>query len=321
MISAITGKNWVGERTMAVVEVFPGRRAKKHWRDPGVVERLRQSREVTHNIRHKGLVRELPSRDALQLVLDKLCAAMFPTHFGQALFANDSIDLYVQNCLTAALPLLHEQVMRSLQFDLPECASEGELVIRADHIIDGLAESLPQIRNILVSDFCAAFRNDPSAESVAEVVLCYRGSIAIIYHRFAHFLYQQGVRLVARLIADIAQQATGIDIHPGARIGDSFFIDHGTGVVIGQTAIIGRNVRLYQAVTLGAKRFEAAADGSLIKGEPRHPIIEDDVVIYAGATILGRITIGQGSVIGGNVWLTHSVPAHSNITQAKSQQI
>lgn len=284
-----------------------------------VVERLKTSREITHNIRHNGLVRELPSRDSLQLVLDGLCAALFPTHFGQALFADMGIDDYVSQRLSSALQLLHEQIRRSLQFDLTEPRDDATLQQKAKLIRDEFEDRLPVIRGLLVSDFRAAYRNDPAAESIAEIVLCYRGTIAIIYHRFAQQLYSSGARLIARLIADIAQASTAIDIHPGARIGESFFIDHGAGVVIGQTAVIGRNVRLYQAVTLGAKRFEEQPDGSLVKGQPRHPVIEDNVVIYAGATILGRITIGHDSVIGGNVWLTHSVPPHSNITQAQIQ--
>jgi serine O-acetyltransferase len=151
-----------------------------------------------------------------------------------------------------------------------------------------------------------------------EILVCYPGTTAIIHHRLAHRLYQLGARLVARIISEMAHAATGIDIHPGAQIGEAFFIDHGTGVVIGETAVIGRRVRLYQAVTLGAKRFDKDADGNLIKGQRRHPIVGDDVVIYAGATVLGRITIGEHSTIGGNVWLTHSVPAHSFISQAQS---
>jgi serine O-acetyltransferase len=255
------------------------------------------------------------------LVLNKLCAALFPTHFGRALFQNGSVDTFVGDCLIEALPLLNEQVKRSQQFDLSERTDDAQLAERADAIVTAFNARLAGIRDILVSDFRAAYAGDPAAESIAEVVLCYRGTIAIIYHRFAHELHVQGAHLIARLIADIALESTGIDIHPAAAIGEGFFIDHGAGVVIGQTAIIGRNVRLYQGVTLGAKSFEKAPDGSLVKGVPRHPILEDDVVIYAGATVLGRITIGQGSIIGGNVWLTHSVPAHSNITQARTQQI
>ena len=302
----------------AVIEEFPVRRATKDWPDLQIVDHLRTSRELTHNIRHKGLVQELPSREGLQFILDALCCALFPTHFGQAVFTEGSIDLFVSNKLQAALPRLHEQVRRSLQFDLTDGTADNTLAERARHIVNSFAHKLPELRNTLVSDFRAAFKGDPAAESIAEVVLCYRGTTAIIYHRFAHALYVLGARLVARLIADIAQAATGIDIHPGASIGESFFIDHGTGVVVGQTALVGNNVRLYQAVTLGAKRFEEAPDGALVKGAERHPIIEDNVVIYAGATILGRVTIGHDSVIGGNVWLTHSVPPHSNITQAQS---
>ena len=148
------------------------------------------------------------------------------------------------------------------------------------------------------------------------MLVCYPGITAIIHHRLAHILYELGAPLVARIISEIAHSATGIDIHPGARIGESFFIDHGTGVVIGETAVIGKHVRVYQAVTLGAKRFEKDSSGLLVKGAARHPIVEDNVVIYAGATILGRITIGKNSTIGGNVWLTHSVPSGSSITQA-----
>jgi len=285
-----------------------------------IVERLRQSREVTSNIRHKGLIYDLPSRQSLHFILDKLCAALFPTHFGQAIFPEGSVDIFVGAALEDALSQLAEQIKRSLQFDLAERKHDGELEQRAEAITASFAEKLPEIRDILVSDFRAAYRGDPAAESVAEILLCYRGSIATIYHRFAHALYAGGAHLLARLIADIALEVTNIDIHPAATIGEGFFVDHGAGVVIGQTAIIGKNVRLYQGVTLGAKSFETGPDGALVKGNPRHPILEDDVVIYAGATVLGRITIGKGSVIGGNVWLTHSVPAGSNITQAKTQQ-
>ena len=181
-------------------------------------------------------------------------------------------------------------------------------------------KTLPKVRALLDSDLQAAFEGDPAARSVDEVLVCYPGIAAIINHRLAHELYQLGLPLIARMIAEIAHSVTGIDIHPGAQIGPSFFIDHGTGVVIGQTAIIGERVRLYQAVTLGAKRFPTDENGVLIKGNARHPIVEDDVVIYAGATILGRITIGRGSTIGGNVWLTKSVPPESNVTQAQARQ-
>ena len=182
------------------------------------------------------------------------------------------------------------------------------------------ALSLPRIRSLLDSDVLAAFQGDPAARSVDEVLVCYPGLHAVIHHRLAHRLHELGVPLIARIVAELAHADTGIDIHPGARIGSHFFIDHGTGVVIGETAEIGSRVRIYQAVTLGAKRFETDAEGALHKGGARHPIVEDDVVIYAGATVLGRVTIGRGSAIGGNVWLTRSVPPGSQITQASSRQ-
>lgn len=163
----------------------------------------------------------------------------------------------------------------------------------------------------------AAYEGDPAAGSRSEILLCYPGINAIINHRIAHELYRLSVPLLPRMLSEQAHAVTGIDIHPGAQIGEHFFIDHGTGVVIGETAVIGNRVRLYQGVTLGARRFPTDPDGKLIKGQARHPIIEDDVVIYAGATVLGRITIGAGSTIGGNVWVTQSVPAESHITQAK----
>ena len=187
---------------------------------------------------------------------------------------------------------------------------------RAAAITAEFARRLPDVRADVVSDLQAAYQGDPAATSVSEILLCYPGIQAVICHRLAHRLYGLGAQFLARLLSDIAHARTGIDIHPGARIGRSFFIDHGTGVVIGQTAVIGERVRLYQQVTLGAKRFEVDDDGSLVKGLDRHPVVEDDVVVYAGATVLGRVTIGRGSVIGGNVWLTHSVPPNSQVHQA-----
>ena len=181
------------------------------------------------------------------------------------------------------------------------------------------AAHLPQIRRSLESDIQAAYEGDPAARSADEVLVCYPGLTAVIHYRLANVLHRLGAPLVARIVAEIAHSLTGIDIHPGATIGQSFFIDHGTGVVIGEAAVIGDRVRLYQAATLGAKRFPVDENGALLKGNERHPIVEHDVVIYAGATILGRITIGARSVIGGNVWLTRSVPPDSNITQAKHQ--
>jgi serine O-acetyltransferase len=298
------------------------------WGLDQIVVALRRSREEIHNIRYRGRIRELPSRDALLAILNGLSATLFPTHYGQPDLTDDSIDYFVGNTLNTTLNSLAEQVRRALLFaadqddaENPDPAISGEndhrLRLKAMAITGDFAAQLPEIRDLLVSDLQAAYQGDPAATSVSEILLCYPGMTAIIYHRFAHALYRLGVPFLARLISRIAHSNTGIDIHPGADIGSSFFIDHGSGVVIGETSVIGRHVRLYQAVTLGAKRFPVDEEGILIKGNARHPIVEDDVVIYAGATILGRITIGKGSTIGGNIWLTQSVPPGSNVTQAQ----
>jgi serine O-acetyltransferase len=256
-----------------------------------------------------------PSRHVLGRVVDTLTAALFPIRLGPAELTSDSEDAFVAASLLSTLPLLSAQLAMELALNHPaEPSAEARVAEEARRIVAGLASALPHLRRTLDTDLEAAYAGDPAALSVDEVLLCYPCFTAIVHHRIAHVLYRLGAPLVARMIAEIAHSRTGIDIHPGAEIGESFFIDHGTGVVIGQTAIIGKRVRLYQAVTLGARSFAAGEDGHLIN-VPRHPIIEDDVTIYAGATILGRITIGAGSVIGGNVWLTCPVPPGSRVRQ------
>jgi serine O-acetyltransferase len=265
-------------------------------------------------------IRELPSREAVAKIVNDLRAALFPMRLGPPDLRHESEDGFVGYTLDAALHALIAQVRLELRYDARQSGrSEADVVGPAIAIVRELAAALPRIRRVLDSDVEAAFHGDPAARSVDEVLLCYPGIEAVVHHRIAHLLYRLGVPLIARLIAEKAHGETGIDIHPGASIGGSFFIDHGTGVVIGETAVIGERVRLYQAVTLGAKRFPVDAEGHLQKGLPRHPIVEDDVVIYAGATILGRVTIGSGSTIGGNVWLTRSVPPGTHVTQAGTQ--
>lgn len=282
-----------------------------------VVAGLHRSREVTHNIRHDGRVRDLPSRDALVAILARLSSALFPTHYGQVPLTLDGLDGFVETALRDALAPLEEQVRRDLlSAPRPDPPSADAAAAEAARIVARFARGLPAIRDLLVGDLRAAFAGDPAARSHPEVMLAYPGVLAIRYHRLGRALHLLGATLLARLIAQIAHSKTAIDIHPGADIGRSFFIDHGTGVVIGETAVIGDRVRLYQAVTLGAKSFQADGEGALVKGDPRHPIVEDDVVIYAGATVLGRVTVGAGSVVGGNVWLTQSVPPGSTVTQA-----
>lgn len=288
------------------------------WNIDHVVAELRQSREIAHNVRHQGLIRELPSRKALLGVLDGLCAVLFPTHYGRSDLNESNIDYFVGNQLNLTLSVLQDQIRRGLLFVSDQDDQQDTCVNRtASEMTTKFAAQLPSIRALLFTDLQAAYQGDPAATSASEILLCYPGMTAIIYYRLAHALYELGAQLPARLISEIAHSTTGIDIHPAANIDGYFFIDHGTGVVIGETTIIGERVRLYQAVTLGAKRFPENEQGVLIKGAARHPIVEDDVVIYAGATILGRITIGKGAIIGGNVWLTQSVPPGSNVIQAQ----
>ena len=287
------------------------------WDLDAVVTGLRLSRDVQHNIRYRGPIRPPPQRDAIVAALRALSAALFPAHYGQPGLTTETIDYFVGSTLNDALTLLNEQVRRSLPFTVEEDRGDAAFRRQAVEITRAFAAGLPHIRGLLVSDLRAAYDGDPAATGYSEILLVYPGLTAIIHHRIAHALHELGAPFLARFISEIAHSATGIDIHPGARIAGSFFIDHGTGVVIGETAIVGERVRLYQAVTLGARSFPADEHGTLIKGNARHPIIEDDVVIYAGASVLGRVTIGRGSIIGGNVWLTHSVPPGSRISQAQ----
>jgi serine O-acetyltransferase len=280
-----------------------------------IVADLRDIRIKDHETR-EGPVK-LPSRKALVGVVEGLAAALFPNRLGLCEVTGEGVDFFVGHTLDIALGELLRQVRLDFEFTSGVADLLDEDSDRAACVVSAFASELPKVRTLLDTDIRAAFDGDPAAHSMDEVLICYPGVTAIIHHRFAHILYKLGAPLLARMIAEIAHSSTGIDIHPGAEIGERFFIDHGTGVVIGETTIIGRNVRLYQAVTLGAKRFPTDEHGALVKGGARHPIVEDDVVVYAGATILGRVTIGRGSSIGGNVWLTRSVPPGSTISQAQ----
>ncbi len=295
-----------------------------NWDLPQVVAELKHVRlSARHNnskLSESGSY-ELPAADVLVNIVKEIISALFPRRLGSPSLRDDNEDFFVSHKLFIALSALQRQVLTELNyFYLKKHGSVQEIKqrpeVRTVEIVNHFSKSLPKIRQLLDQDLIAGLKGDPAANCLDEFLLCYPGMRAMIYHRLAHELYKSGVPLIARIISEVAHSDTGIDIHPGATIGGGFFIDHGTGVVIGETAIIGERVRLYQAVTLGAKRFPAGANGELTKGLARHPIVEDDVVIYAGATILGRITIGQGSTIGGNVWLTHSVPPNSHVTQA-----
>jgi serine O-acetyltransferase len=231
----------------------------------------------------------------------------------------ESLNASLREQLKATAVALREQVQRAFQYQCrvehgQECRHCGDCGKRAEEAVVFLLRSLPDIQSMLRLDIQAAYEGDPAAKSSMEVVLSYPGLYAVVVHRVAHPLYVKNVPLIPRIMSEHAHSRTGIDIHPGAKIGEGFFIDHGTGVVIGETCVIGRNVKLYQGVTLGALSFEKDEHGRPVKGVKRHPNVGDGVVIYAGATILGgATTIGANSQIGGNVWLTHSVPPHSKV--------
>ena len=293
------------------------------WGVKEIVGELHAARDRWRAAQQRSLefaVREFPSREALREIAEALCGALFPMRLGPPDLHQEGEDFYVGHTLDRALNALFQQVQLELGYNRRlNCEEKEGVEVHAAEIVKAFARQLPEVRRILDSDVGAAYLGDPAARSVDEVLLCYPGILAVIHYRLAHNLYVLGVPLIARILSEIAHSITGIDIHPGAQIGPGFFIDHGTGVVIGETTVIGRNVRIYQAVTLGAKRFTQDESGALEKGAPRHPILEDEVVVYAGATILGRITIGRGSSIGGNVWLTRSVPPGSHVSQASVQ--
>ncbi len=294
------------------------------WPLDEVVAGLRAARQAWREQHrdHEPRGRELPSPEALDDIIQGLRGALFPLRLGPPSLRPEAEDYYIGHTLDTQLQALRQQILLELGATAPTRAAdpaEPGLASRADALTAAFARTLPEVRRLLDADVLASFEGDPAARSVDEVLLCYPGIAAMIHHRLAHRLYTLGVPMLARIVAELAHGRTGIDIHPGARIGAGLFIDHGTGVVIGETAVIGERVRIYQAVTLGARSFPTDEQGQIRKGAPRHPVVEDDVVIYAGATILGRITLGRGSVIGGNVWLTRSVPPGSHISQANSQ--
>ena len=260
--------------------------------------------------------REFPSRIALAALVEELRALLFPGYFGAAELKSETLRFHLGASMDRVTHGLADQIQRGLMAADAACTDCRE---RAQALARAFLVRLPEVRRLLATDIQAGFEGDPAATSPEEVLFSYPGFLALTNQRLAHELLKLGVPLLPRMITEHAHAITGIDIHPGAQIGERFFIDHGTGVVIGETCVIGRNVRLYQGVTLGAKSFPLDAEGHPIKGVPRHPVVEDDVIIYSNATILGRITLGKGSAIGGNVWLTHSVPPGSVITQSKEK--
>lgn len=305
-------------RAEAPNEIFP---LPMQWEVAGIVAELRHLRNNSLALRQR-LDRpvKLPLRQNLTAIMAGLSAVLFPNRLGDRLLAQGSVDFYVGHTLDTTLCDLYEQILRELLYANNMSETTPELHNKAIRIVQDFAQQLPKIRQLLEADMLAAFQTDPTAASQDEVLACSSGFVAILHYRIAHELDRLGAPLVARILAEIAHSTTGCEIHPAARIGISFSIAHGTGIVIGQTAVIGNRVTLWQGVTLAAMssmlsdHAESAADSTAL-----HPVIEDEVVIYAGATLVGPIRIGRGSVIGGNVWLTQDVPPHSNIRQAKFQ--
>ena len=272
---------------------------------------------------HLRMVGEpLPSENLIAELIGLCRSLLFPGFFGGADVNGYNIEYTIGIQCERLKWLLENQILAGSLVGKTNVSTEDEKSIKeeAKHIAIDFIQRLPELRRVLHTDVEAIYKGDPAASSTAEVIYCYPCIKAIINYRIAHELLLAGVTVIPRMITESAHSETGIDIHPGATIGEYFAIDHGTGVVIGETAIIGRNVKLYQGVTLGARSFPTDENDNLIKGIPRHPIIGDNVVIYSNATILGRVTIGSGAVVGGNIWVTTDVAPGEKLVQAKSKQ-
>ncbi|MDR0713065.1 MAG: serine acetyltransferase [Bacteroidales bacterium] len=255
--------------------------------------------------------RSLPNVNRITEMMDLIKSIIFPGFFGDAKINEDSQEYYMNVYMEKLYSLLKEQIHTGL------CFSEDREDKTSPELALAFIDKLPEIKRMLATDVKAVYEGDPAATNHSEVIFCYPAIWAMTHYRVAHELLLMGIPVLPRIITEQAHSATGIDIHPGARIGEYFSIDHGTGVVIGETCIIGRHVRLYQGVTLGAKSFSFDEEG-LPMNIPRHPILEDNVIVYSNSTILGRITIGHDSIIGGNIWQVYGVPPYSRIVQKKA---
>lgn len=284
-----------------------------------VVDKLSQPQSYEGLYHHNPEGQALPSEQAVREFIALVRSTIFPGYYSSSSLHDSTITYHLGVAVERMHRVLAKQILYSLCFAEQEickgesCNSEQEY--KALNIAGAFISYLPELRRMLALDVKAAYQGDPAAESIGEIICCYPSLKAITYHRIAHKLYELQVPLLPRIISEIAHSETGIDIHPAARIGESFFIDHGTGVVIGATCIIGSRVKLYQGVTLGAKSFPKADDGSLIKGIERHPIIGDNVIVYSNTTLLGRINIGESARIGANMWITEDVPAGQSLSR------
>lgn len=261
----------------------------------------------------------LPSGEVLKEIVDLCRAILFPGYYGKARVSKQTIRYHTGVNVQTLHFLLSRQIYAGLCFDSScSLSTPDQLLARAESYSEGFISTLPEIRQILASDAEATFRGDPAAGDIGEIIFCYPGFRAIVNYRIAHQLYLLDVPFIPRMISEMAHSETGIDIHPGAKIGHHFSIDHGTGTVIGETAIIGNHVRLFQGVSLAGEKFTPDKEGKPIRGLARHPIIEDHVTIYSNATLIGKIRIGEGATICGNVWITNDVKAGEVIHQLKS---
>lgn len=259
----------------------------------------------------------LPSGEVLKEIIDLCRAILFPGYYGNARISKQTIRFHTGVNVETLHVLLSRQIYAGLCFadtDCPVCPEE-KIYTEAEKLSEAFIALLPGMRSLLATDAEAAFNGDPAARNINEVIFCYPGFRAICNYRIAHALFRLGVPFIPRMITEMAHSETGIDIHPGAEIGHFFSIDHGTGTVIGETSRIGNHVRIFQGVSLAGEKLPPDENGNTIRGIARHPVVEDDVTIYSNATLLGKIHIGKGATICGNVWITHDVPAGAFVTQ------
>ncbi|QIK79364.1 serine acetyltransferase [Sphingomonas piscis] len=286
----------------------------------GTAEALRSLRDANRRaVRPESRV-AFPRRDNVRIAIEHVVRALFPRRLGGL---HDSIadeDAFVFRELEAGLSFLTGEIASETRYWEAQATASFEPG-RAEELARFFCETLPRVRELVDSDIDAAFLGDPSVRTIEEILVSYPGAHAILYHRLAHELHKLGAPIVARMISEDAHARTGVDIHPGATVGPSFFIDHGTGVVIGETCVIGARVRLYQQVTLGARAPHGLSARRPLTHYARHPVVEDDVVIYAGATILGRVTIGARAIIGGNSWVLDDVPAGAIVSQPRATTV
>ena len=261
----------------------------------------------------------LPSGEVLEEIIDLCRAILFPGYYGNARISTQTIRFHTGVNIEKLHELLSRQIYAGLCLADTSCTSCAEELIfsQAEKLSEAFISTLPEMRCLLATDAEAAYNGDPAAQNINEVIFCYPGFRAIGNYRIAHQLYKLGVPFIPRMITEMAHSETGIDIHPGAQIGHYFSIDHGTGTVIGETSVIGNNVRIFQGVSLAGEKLPPDENGNAIRGVPRHPILEDNVTVYSNATLLGKIRVGKGATICGNVWITGDVPPGAVITQNK----